>query len=110
MALAMVVLPELVLRSPEPAGGALGGLLHILAGKPDPAMAAYEARLQNFKIASAAAAIAAAALALAGVAKRERRALALAALGVAAAALVWHYVLIGIVAAAILLALFCFVC
>jgi hypothetical protein len=99
VALALAVLPGLVFQPPRPEGGLVGGLLHALSTKLDPAMQAYETRQQIFKIAGIIAAIAAAALALVGVVRHERRALAFSALGVAGVALVWQYVIIGVVVA-----------
>ena len=100
VALALIVVPALVLQPPDP--GVVRGLLHALVGKRDAAMAAYEARLQVFTVGGVLAAIAAAVLALIGVVRHERRALAFAALGVAAVALVWQYVLLGVVAAVVI--------
>jgi hypothetical protein len=102
VALALVILPPYIFHPPRSPLGAVRGLLRALSTNPDEALVAYEARMQYFEIGSVAVAIVAGALALASVVRRERRTLALAALGVAAVAILWHYVVVGIVVAVIL--------
>jgi hypothetical protein len=105
VALALIILPHYVFRPPRSSLGSVARLLHALNGSPDEGVVAYETRIQHFKIGGVSAAIAAVALALVSLVRRERRALALAALGVAAVAIFWHYVVVGVVAAVILVIL-----
>ena len=104
--LALIILPGYLFPPPRSSLGAVRDLLRALSAKPDEAMVAYEARMQVFQVVSVSVALAASALALIGVVRRERRSLALAALGVSAVAILWQYVVIGIVVAVILVILF----
>ena len=77
--------------------------MHWFSTKRDAAALAFETRLRYFNRAGLSVGILAGALAIVGIARRERRALTVAALAVATVALVWQYVIIGIVVGVLVL-------
>lgn len=103
-ALALVVLPDSILEPPKSPRG-VGGLLHWLSSKPDPAMVAFETRIRYLTLAGLSVGIMAVALAIIGIVRHERRAIALAALAVASVALIWQYLVVGVVVVVIALIL-----
>jgi hypothetical protein len=105
VALALMALPETILEPPRPSGGGIAALVRLVTSKQDAAQLAFEARMRHLRTAGACAAIAAVGLAIIAVLRRERRAPAFWALGVAAVALVWQYVVVGVIVAVILLIL-----
>jgi len=96
IALSLALLPDAFLPPPTPKAG-IGPLLKSLMGaQKDPAVVAFEARIQAFHAASLAIGIVGTALGVLALAKRESRILALSALVVSAVALVWQYLILGI--------------
>ena len=102
VALALAILPASILEPPKAPTG-LVGILHWFSSKPDAATIAFETRLRYFNVAGLSVGILAVALAVVGIVRRERRAMAVAALAIATVALVWQYVIIGIVVGVLVL-------
>jgi len=103
VALALAVLPEAVLSPPLTASGILPLLKSALIGQKDPALIAFEVRLHQFHVASLVFAIAGTALGVIGLVRRNNRILVLTALAVSAVALLWQYLVVGIVVGVVLL-------
>ena len=101
-ALALTILPTSILEPPKAPTG-VAGFLHWFSTKRDAATLAFETRLRNFNSAGLSVGILAVALAVVGIVRRERRAMAVAALAIATVALVWQYVIIGIVVGVLVL-------
>jgi hypothetical protein len=76
-----------------------------ILGQKDPAVIAFEARLHQFHVASLVFGIVGAALGVTGLVRRENRVMAVCALAVSVVALLWQYLIIGVIIAVVLVAL-----
>ncbi len=92
-----------MLPAPQAASGIVPLLKSALTGQKDPALIAYETHLQQLHAASLVLGIAGAALGVIGLMKRENRLTAVSALAVSALALLWQYLVIGVIVAVVVL-------